>query len=168
MKNKLLLLGVMAAILAGCVSGREANQNLSQQKGAVNSNYQSKYQDHQTTMIKIGETSLEVELAMTEQSTTQGLSGRQTIGADGMLFIFPTTQVRHFWMKEMLFPIDIIWIKDHKIVGLSKNVLPPEPGTPLAKLPTYPSPVSVNMVLEVPAGFADQHNLSVGSPLTLE
>src|SRR3989344_4633932 len=65
-----------------------------------------------------------VELAQTPAAQQQGLSGRKSLGANqGMLFIFPQDEARQFWMKEMNFPLDIIWLnKEGKIMGLATNV----------------------------------------------
>lgn len=126
------------------------------------------FNDRDQVELTVNNKKIQVEVVNTEQSTALGLSGRESIGAEGMLFIFPNTQVRHFWMKEMLFPIDIIWIHQQKVVGITENVPFPSPGTPISQLPKYRSPESVEMVLEVPAGFAQQNNLTVGMTISLE
>lgn len=99
-----------------------------------------------------GQTTLQVEVVNTPQSIEQGLSGRETLETDGMLFVFPQAQPRAFWMKDMRFAIDILWIRDGKIVGRVDNAQPPALGTPLSELVRYVSPEPVDMVLETLPG----------------
>jgi prolipoprotein diacylglyceryl transferase len=132
------------------------------------SQLQSPSWDGQQITLHTKDQSYTVELATTPESLTQGLSGRDSIGADGLLFIMPSAQVASFWMKEMRFPIDIIWINQGKIVGFATDTPPPLPGTPLTSLPTYSSKVPVEMVLEVPAGTAAEKGWQIGQPLVLK
>ena len=110
--------------------------------------------------ISINNKLLYVEIADDLPKQINGLSYRKNLGDNnGMIFIFKDTQVRTFWMKNMLFPLDIIWINDNTIVKIDKN-LPPEGSNPFA---TYSSSVPVNYVLEVNAGFADKYNIKTGN-----
>lgn len=95
---------------------------------------------------------LQVEVVNTPQSIEQGLSGRETLETDGMLFVFPQAAPRAFWMKDMRFAIDILWIRDGKIVGRAESASPPTLGTPLSELVRYVSPEPVDMVLETLPG----------------
>ncbi len=110
---------------------------------------------------------LTVEVVNTPQSTTQGLSGRTEIGADGMFFIFPQKQVRYFWMKDMQFDIDIVWIADNKVVGITSAV--PKPANQIQdnRLETYPSQQEINMVLELKANDASKYGISPGDVVQL-
>jgi uncharacterized membrane protein (UPF0127 family) len=106
---------------------------------------------------------LTVEVVSNPARIARGLSGRSEIGSDGMLFVFPAAGEYQFWMKEMLFALDIIWIRDGRVTGIEANVPFPDPATPLNKLPRYSPPGLVDMVLEVPAGFAARQGIEVGS-----
>ena len=112
-------------------------------------------------------TQLRVELVKSPESITQGLSGRKEIGSDGMVFVFPQKETRFFWMKDMQFNLDLVWIADNEIVGVTKNVPAPNVGTALSDLPTYTSPAQVDMVLEVPAGEADKKGLITGVKVSI-
>lgn len=104
-----------------------------------------------------------VEIANTHIAQTQGLSGRPTLAENhGMYFIFQETKPRRFWMKEMKFPLDILWIKDDKIIAITANIPPPSPQTPPKKLPRYTSSQPINKVLELPAGTAATNGIKVG------
>ena len=69
---------------------------------------------------------LQVEAVYTQAAQQQGLSGRKYLENNtGMLFVFPKEDYYAFWMKDMLFPIDIIWMdKNYKIVYVKKNAQP--------------------------------------------
>jgi len=110
---------------------------------------------------------LKVEVVTTSESITQGLSGRSTIGADGMLFIFQNKAQQYFWMKDMLFNLDIIWIADTTVVGITKAVQKPEENTPDNRLKIYPSEVEVDMVLELPAGDVYKYGITQGQTIQL-
>jgi len=112
--------------------------------------------------VQIANTKWQVEISDTALTRARGLSGRSGLEANtGMLFIFPTPDTNGFWMKDMLFPLDIIWVKDNKVVGLEQNVLP-EPEKTLLGLTIYYPPSPINYVLEVSAGSAAKYNLRVG------
>lgn len=110
---------------------------------------------------------LVVEVVNTPASTTQGLSDRTEIGADGMLFVFPSRAERTFWMPRMLFDIDIVWIAAGEVVGITAQVPRPEPGQREHELPRYRSPSPVDMVLELPAGAAAQRGMQPGDRFEL-
>jgi len=108
-----------------------------------------------------------VDVAKTFLEKHRGLSGKNSLKRDeGMLFIFGWSAVRRFWMKGMLIPIDIIWIQDGKVVGITENVHP-EPGVSMVNLTTYPSPSPVDHVLEIPAGVAGEVGIAVGDPVSI-
>ncbi len=92
------------------------------------------------------------ETVADEESRARGLSGRASIGTnEGMLFRFDKPDIYPFWMKNMQFPIDIVWIAGARIVGFEENV-PPEPGVPDGELKLYKPPEPVDKVLELAAG----------------
>lgn len=123
--------------------------------------FHQSFSDRERRTITINDSTLEVEVVTTPESTTQGLSGREEIGADGMLFVFPTTGVRQFWMPEMKFDIDIVWIRNAEVVGVAAQV--PKPAPAQTALPTYSSELPVNVVLELPSGKANDLGIKPGS-----
>jgi len=66
-------------------------------------------------------------------------------------------------MKGMVIPIDIIWIRDHKVIGIASHVPPPPSNKLDQELIRYKSPQSVNGVLEVGAGKAADYGIIEGS-----
>ncbi len=114
--------------------------------------------------VKIAGQSIKVDLALTKDAQNMGLSGREALDSDeGMLFVFKYSTSHPFWMKDMNFPIDIIWIsEDFKIVYIKKSAQPesyPEVYEPKGK-GQYS-----RYVLEVVAGFAEKNNLKVGDKI---
>ena len=109
-----------------------------------------------------------VEIADTPMKRSRGLSGREKLEInEGMLFLFSNAGYQSFWMKGMVIPIDIIWIKGSKIVGFEKNVRP-EPGVRTTNLKRYVSPEAVEKVLEVSAGTAERLGIEIGDEVQLD
>ncbi|MDA2922283.1 DUF192 domain-containing protein [Patescibacteria group bacterium AH-259-L07] len=113
--------------------------------------------------VKINNVLINVELAQTLKEKTRGLSGRDTLYENqGMLFIYDTQDLYSFWMKDMKFPLDIIWIdKKYQIIDLHTNVLPE--SYPQTFQPKNP----VQYVLEVNTGFCEKHNITVGDTVSM-
>ena len=108
--------------------------------------------------VKIAGQSVKVDLALTSAAQEQGLSGRSGLGEnEGMLFIFAKPGMYAFWMKDMNFAIDMIWLsEDLKVVYIKKDALPMSyPGSFVPK-------DNAKYVLEVPAGFSEKNNLKEG------
>lgn len=110
----------------------------------------------------IGAAVLTVELAEKPSEWERGLSRRAALPEDaGMLFLFPEAAPKTFWMKDTLIPLDIIWIRESRVVGITGGVQL-ESGTPDAQLHRYRSPGLVDQVLEVNAGWAKRNVIRVG------
>lgn len=116
--------------------------------------------------LEIKGKTFQVEVADNFASRAQGLSFRESIEEDrGMLFVFPEAGMHGFWMKDMDFPIDIIWIQDDVIVGFSENAIP-EPEKSLIDLQLYYPPRDVQKVLEVKAGVVKKFGFQVGDKVS--
>lgn len=111
------------------------------------------------SIVRIGGTDVRVVVADTPATRVQGLSGTDFLAeGEGMLFMFPEEAQYGFWMKDMNFSIDIIWLsREWVVVDMAENVSP-------ESYPTSFSPSKPALyVLEVPAGFAKSHNIAVGA-----
>ncbi len=117
--------------------------------------------------MEIGEQVLYIEVADTPAKQQQGLSDRDELGADGMLFSFPVPAQTSFWMVDMKFDLDFIWIKDGKVFEITPNVPHPSVGVPTNDLPTYRASSPVDAMLEVNAGFAQAKGIQVGDVVKL-
>lgn len=114
--------------------------------------------------LQVGSNFLTVEIASNAKTWEKGLSGHQPLAENtGMYFVFPQLHIPLFWMKDMTFPIDIIWLKDDTIADFTLNAAVPEGSN----LPTYSPHSPVNRVLEVPAGYVENHGLKIGDSVTL-
>ncbi len=113
--------------------------------------------------VVINNTKINIIKAKTEQEIQKGLGGFKTLPPDtGMLFFMNNRAVHTFWMKEMKFPLDIIWIDDDQIVDINKNV-PVEKGL---SLKLYKPGKPANFVLEVPAGYCEKNNINVSDKIS--
>lgn len=117
----------------------------------------------QQGIVTIDGQNLYVDLDQTPAQQELGLGNRASLGAhQGMLFIFPTNDIHEFWMKDMSFSIDMIWLSaDGTIIYIQPNVAPS----------TYPDAFGPNelsrYVLEVPANFAANNGIKIGDQATL-
>ncbi|MEE3331503.1 MAG: DUF192 domain-containing protein, partial [Myxococcota bacterium] len=117
--------------------------------------------------VEIRSTRVEVEVAVSPEEQRQGLSGRAKLDwGDGMVFLYKTGGFQSFWMIDMRFPIDMVWIRDSRVVGVHHNVPVPEPDTPHNELPRYGPKELVDTVLEVPAGYARAHGWARGDAVS--
>ena len=115
-------------------------------------------------VVRINGASIVVELATTPESQSKGLSGRENLkDGRGMLFVFEKPDFYGFWMKDMHFAIDILWISGkNRIVGVVKQLSPDT--FPQVFYPNEP----VKYVLEVPSGFAEKSGIDIGSVVYFE
>lgn len=116
--------------------------------------------------IYINNTALKVEVASTLKQMAKGLGGRESLCAEcGLFFDYDSDyQIRHFWMKDMSFPLDFIWLKDGLIVGLAENI----PVLTAGQLTRLESPPEVNQVIEVNAGWISKNQLKIGDKINLD
>ncbi len=116
-----------------------------------------------TASVEIGDTIFNVDVVDTDTERTQGLSGLESLAEDeGMLFVFEKSGIYPFWMKDMSFPIDIIWISENlKVVYVKENATPqsfPEVFTP---------DNSALYVLEVSAGITTGKKIKIADDVIL-
>jgi uncharacterized membrane protein (UPF0127 family) len=108
------------------------------------------------------------EVVDTPASRAQGLSGRSGLSLDeGMLFVFDHSGKYGFWMKDMLFPIDIVWINEE---GVVVHVV--HDATPASYFVTNPPQTFINTpdakyVLELASGQAEKYGLYLGTKVKI-
>lgn len=124
-----------------------------------------KLSDNDKIDIILNEKKFEVEVVNTHISRNRGLSGRAEIGSDGMLFVFPEKTVPMFWMKDMEFDLDFIWIDGGKIVDVENNVPHHEDKIADKDLPLLLPDQKVDLVLEVDSGFIERNGIEVGQKI---
>jgi uncharacterized membrane protein (UPF0127 family) len=110
--------------------------------------------------IKVGSTRVKVEKAISPWEKARGLSGRSSLETNtGMLFVYAYPAKHAFWMNEMNFDLDFIFISGDKVVDIKENVPAPKAGeSPVTIIPADPG----DKILEVNAGFVAKHQLKIG------
>lgn len=116
-----------------------------------------------TPVLHIGEIPLRVEIADTDATREKGLSGRKEFpDVNGILFIFDKPDYHGIWMKDMNFPIDVIWIDENlTVVGITTGL------TPESYPDTYRPPTRIKYVVETDTHFADTFGIGVGNKVSL-
>jgi len=110
---------------------------------------------------------IEILVVNNEYQKYIGLGGRNSLGEyDGMLFVYSEPGRLGVVMRDMLFPIDVVWFDNGEIVDIAPN-LPIEPGVKEDDLKVYFPRAEANTFLELPAGWAMSHNLKIGDKLTI-
>lgn len=111
------------------------------------------------TPLTLGSASLQASIADTEADREEGLSGTPSL-PEGVvkLFIFDTAAPWAFWMKDMSYPIDIIWLDATKTVIHIEHDL-----TPDSYPATYAPPSPALYVIETPASYATSAHITLGT-----
>lgn len=125
--------------------------------------YSEDYLENKVTGVAIRDVGIDVVVADTAEEREKGLSGKERLGSkEGLLMIFDDADYHSIWMKDMNFPIDIIWIDENfKIVDLTQAISPE----------TYPSIFEprepARMALEVSARFVATYRIQIGDTVGL-
>ena len=114
--------------------------------------------------VVVDRTVFTVDVASTPEEKQVGLSGREGLApTSGMLFLYETGRPYQFWMKGMLFAIDIVWIAPDCTVGdITHELQPPRAGTPDSEVPRATPSVEAAHVLEVAAGASRRLGVEIG------
>ena len=114
--------------------------------------------------IYINDMPMWVDVADSVKEIKTGLSGRTTLETgQGMLFIFDKPDFYGMWMKDMNFPIDIIWIDENlQIIDIKTQVLQKSYSEIF-----YPAQKAL-YVIEVNAGFSELNNIKIGDKVILQ
>jgi uncharacterized membrane protein (UPF0127 family) len=110
---------------------------------------------------------LVTDISATNEQRTKGLSVKDALAEnEAMLFVFDNEAEHTFWMQNMKFPIDIIWINSNKtVVHIERNLQPCGYGL---LCPTYKPSQDSLYVLETVGGFAEKHDVVQGTQIQFE
>ena len=110
----------------------------------------------------------QLEIADTKDELDLGLTGRESLLEDNaMLMVFAAEEPQTYWMKGVLFPIDIVSLNDSRVV-VDITTMEPQPQIPDFALRRYPTPLPACYALFMNAGRADKAGITVGSVLELQ
>lgn len=109
-------------------------------------------------VLRMGNQSFNVTIARTDFERQRGLSGTNNLASNqAMLFIFPDNTKPGIWMKNMNYPIDIVWVNtNYQIVHIVKN------AQPSSYPQTYKSDVAARYVIEVSSGTIEKTGIVRG------
>ena len=115
------------------------------------------------SQLTLASTTVSVEIVRTPADRDRGLSGRLSLAPDrGMLFLFDHPDTYGFWMPEMQFSIDIIWLNANwQIVDIAPSVAPE--SYPHVFVPKAPA----TFVLEVVSGLSERSGWHEGDQFTV-
>jgi len=150
--NKIIVLFVIILILFAAV---------------VSFQFSAKNGKNPTSTLIVNGNTFKVEIARTFAEQQLGLSGRNSLPQDqGMLFLFPKPDYYAFWMRNMKFSLDIIYINGDKVVTVIDSIQPPSTGVtnPPTVQPDQPS----DKVLEINAGFSRKYNIKKGDTVKIQ
>jgi uncharacterized protein len=120
-------------------------------------------------VITLPQGKIQAEVADTPASREQGLSGRSELQEnDGMLFVFDMPGKYGFWMKDMNFPIDMVWIsQDGYVVHIEREV---SPSTYFDSNPpqAFVNTPDAKYVLEIASGASEKYGLYLGTSVEIE
>jgi uncharacterized membrane protein (UPF0127 family) len=110
---------------------------------------------------KLGTYDIKAEIAETFRQKKKGLMGRRRLEVgQGMLFTYNNPVIPAFWMKNMLIPLDLVFIGEDLVIKHIEEKAPP--CLPDEECPLYRPPVPVQYVLEVPGGYTYLFKIGVG------
>ena len=145
-----LILGVLL-----CCTRQEQESSLQHDGGA---NEDTPVTNPNLHTIKIGGVPLHVEIAQKEEDREHGLMFREDLAEnEGMLFVFPSTRILSFWMRNTFIPLDIAFISDDGAVVDIQHM------EPLDESKRYISQAPALYALEVRAGWFEKNKIKVGS-----
>jgi len=114
--------------------------------------------------ISLGSQKLLVWIADTPMLQDRGLMGITRMGEqEGMLFTFSESGVKSFWNKNTLLDLDIVWVAEGRVAGVSAL-----PNEPVHAIVYVESPMAVDAVLEVNEGWVARHGVKVGDEVVEE
>lgn len=134
-----------AVILSACSSNNNEQVNRAETKD--------------WTQVEIKGQVFYVEVPETRAEKARGLGGRESLAPDeGMLFVYNSPRRLSFWMKDMLIPLDFIWIRDGEVVRVDENIKPEDYQPPKTLSPEE----KIDKVLELNAGAVEKNGIRVG------
>jgi uncharacterized protein len=155
-----------STLIASATQGGNNNNNTNPILKAIQ---KASSTDHKYLKAKVTVKGFELnaDVPITSELMAKGLAVKNQLKEnEAMLFIFEESAQHSFWMKDMKFPIDIIWLgSDGKVVHIEQNL---QPCVSVFICPSYTPNTDSLYVLETAAGLTQRHNISVGTNIDIE
>ena len=127
--------------------------------------------DAKMPSAKIGKNVVKLEVAASDKEIQRGLMFRTSMPEDqGMVFLFHPPRPVNFWMYHTLIPLDMLFVRDGKIVKIFENVPPCRSEDP-RECPLYPpagKETAVSEVIELNGGYSKRHEVKEGDPVSFQ
>lgn len=118
-----------------------------------------------TARVIVQGEALDLEVARTPEQIAAGLMFRESLPADrGMLFLYEPARPVRFWMRNVLLPLDMIFLREGTIIHIAHSV----PPCRKVICPSYGPDAPVDRVIELRGGRAEELGLAVGIPVRVE
>ena len=165
-KDLAVIAGLVLVIVVFIIFGRGFSTGQFLTQTATDS---AQTQKKESTQVAIKDLTIQAKIADEPKEHQIGLADLSSLPiGEGMLFVFDKSASYVFWMKNVEFAIDIIWIDENKkIVDIASNV-PPEPDKGEKELTRYKPKSDAKYVLEINAGISALHNLQIGDQVAFE
>lgn len=160
------VIAIVAAAAAGIIAGSvllvtpvTSEPEIEEQQEIIVGGATPSNNGYRQVNVTVNGVKLVTDVAATSDQRSKGLSIKDTLNEnEAMLFVFSEGREHSFWMKNMKFPIDIIWISEHhEVVHVEHSLKPCEPDS---FCPTHKPDRNSLYVLETVAGFAQKYNVT--------
>ena len=162
----LLITGVVLFLYPGIMitpAGKESQP----QQTPIQEGIRAETNSYPQVNITVNDQILIADISATPEQRTRGLSVKDTLTEnEAMLFVFDVEAKHRFWMRDMKFSIDIIWLNsDKSVVDIEQNLQPCELGLFCS---TYEPEGDSLYVLETVGGFAGKYGVVKGIPVEFD
>ena len=160
---------LLIILLVGCAGDSNSEIPSTKNVDSLSTSSPSTH-DHEMLSVHIGDSVFRVVTAITPVDRTLGLSGRSSMPLNtGMLFVFETEEKFEFWMKDMEFSLDLIWIdSDCYVTDLTKNAPPADNDSDVSDIISYAPKNPAQYVLEINGGLVEILGIKEGEPVAFD
>jgi uncharacterized membrane protein (UPF0127 family) len=162
----LLIAGVMLYLYPG-IKIMPAGKESQPQQTLIQEDIRAGTNSYPQVNITVNDQILIADISATHEQRTKGLSVKDALAEnEAMLFVFDVEAEHRFWMKDMKFPIDIIWISsDKNVVDIEHNLQPCDLGLFCS---SYEPEGDSLYALETVGGFAGKYRVVKGTPVEFD
>lgn len=166
MTGKLTLMLVLSLLLLSCSDSFNSFSNANETREMTNNSSEIQGQELPISATAImGKEEIELEVTKTPEQQQIGLMFRQSLNPNrGMLFSFSPARITRFWMKNVVIPLDMIFIQEGKIKAIGNNI----PPCKVDPCPVYGPDSFIDTVIELKGGRASELGLKIGDMVKIK